>query len=212
MPTWITVTASVVTILSLIGGALNFPYVPMWFGLYGAEKHSPRGKLVYKFIWGFPIVAIVSLILGWTSNGIYTLIPIAYAIIIWFIRPNKHDSQGPDTQYRDAHKNLEARLADIEYRWQQWESQGATRQYLLLTLLAKSHDAANAINSSISHSEKLHSAVETSLYDNDTATVYVRVTLDTVDKDTIITILKRIVDIAWKTECEVSSIDVMEEE
>lgn len=212
MPVWITSLASVITLFILLGGALNFPYLPMWFGIYGADRHSLRGKLIFKLIWLFPVVAIVCLLLGWTSNGLYTLMPIVYVIIVWLLRPNKDDSSKPSMRYRNSHENLEARMAEVDYRWAQWTSQTATHQYLLINLFASSRESAEQLKSKLTVSENLHSDIDISFYENNTASVYARIKLDAVEKDAIVVILKRIIDIAWQTGCEVFSIDVMEEE
>jgi len=212
MPVWVTILVSIVTVFILIAGALNFPYVPMWFGLYGADRQSARGKLVYQLIWAFPLVAVVSLYLGWAQNGSFALLPMVYIVIVWALRPNRGYSKGPGKDYSSASQNLDAKLAEVDFRWSQWASQKAQKQYLFITLFASSGEAADRLKARLTESENLHSDIEIQSYDNDTASLYVSIMLDTMEKDRVITILKRMVNTAWQIDCEVSAIDIMEDE
>ena len=37
MPTWAIALSNIVTFIIIIGGALNFPYIPMFFGVYAGS-------------------------------------------------------------------------------------------------------------------------------------------------------------------------------
>jgi hypothetical protein len=211
MPTWITVTASIVTVIVILAGALNFPYIPMFFGVHGSERASTRGKLIVKLIWLFPPVSLLCLYLAWTVNGYFSLIPFGYIAFTWGIRANKTTGAEPAREYTTKQENLKARIAELEYRWNSWAENRSTSHYILFTFFAGSTASAQALRDTLAKTENLHGEIELSTYDNGTASVYVRISLDKIDKNVITALTGRMVDVAWDNKCELLSLDVMED-
>jgi len=212
MPTWAIVLSSVMTIIIILGGAVSFPYVPMFFGVYDAERYSLRGKFIVKLIWLFPLASLIFLYIAWTSNGLFALAPFAYLAFVWSIRANKGDSAGPGMQFSSKQQNLKASLDELEYRWESWQNNKPTNNYLLFSFFAPSVELAKPLKDIISKTEKLHSEIEESNYDNKSLTLHARIKLDSIDKNTITETTKRMIDAAWNNNCELSSLDVMEDE
>lgn len=55
---------TILVVLVLIFGALNFPYVPMFFGVVDGNSGSTKDRLILKLIWFYPVVTLVSLVLA----------------------------------------------------------------------------------------------------------------------------------------------------
>jgi hypothetical protein len=210
MPFWLSVILNVVTVIIILGGALNFPYVPMLFGLYDGAKYILHGKFIARLIWLFPIVAIYSVYVSSTSNTFVALVPYAYLSILWIIRPNKKKSAEPASEHKTRSNNLEARLKEIEYRSSSWQNYKNDNIYYLLTFLAPDHESSGKLRKILAGGENLYSDIETSPYSNKAESVYVRIRINSVDKSCLTDITRRMVEIAWDNGCELSSIDVLE--
>ena len=183
----------------------------MYFGVYEAERYSLRGKLIVKLIWLFPFAAIVFLVLAWSASGWFALVPFVYIFIVWSIRANKKINAGQVKQYQSKQDNLGARQRDLDYRWESWAQIDANNTYLLLVFFAPSRESADQFRAGILKEEKLHGEIEQSSYDNESLTLHVRIQLESVNRKLIEVILKRMIDKAWDNNCELLSLDVMEE-
>jgi len=212
MPTWAIILSSIITVIIIMGGAISFPYIPMLFGVYDAERYSLRGKLILKLIWLFPFVAMLFLYLSWTSNGLYSLAPFIYIIAVWSIRANKGASSGPGKRYTSKQQNLQERLDQLDYVLKSWTNNESRNNYLLFSFFSPSPENATVLKDSIGQTEKLHSEIEESVYDNNSSTIHVRTNIDSVDKDNISSITQRMIDIAWNNNCELVAVDIMEDE
>lgn len=184
----------------------------MYFGVYEAERYSQRGKLIVKLIWLFPLAAIIFLVLAWLENGWFVLAPFVYIFLVWNIRVNKSINSGQVKQYQSKEDNLDARQKELDYRWESWSKIEAKNTYLLLTFFVSSQETIDQFRVRILKGEKLHGEIEQSSYDNESLTLYVRIQLESVNRKLIEAILKRMVDNAWDNNCELLSLDVMEED
>lgn len=223
MPTWILTVFSLLTVIIILGGAINFPYVPMFFGVHGAERYSSRGKLITQLIWLFPPVSLYFLYQAWTGTGLMVFAPLVYIAVLWAIKPGNTASNGPARQFKNQQENLEARRAECDYRWKAWEQQisgtantgktgSSETSHVYFSFFAPDQTAADHLQQAISNSEKLQSGFTTSSYENGSLSVYASVKLAPLEKPVVVQAVERLTDIAWQHQCELLSLDVMEDD
>lgn len=211
MPSWLLTLLSIITVIIVMAGVLNFPYIPMLFGVYGGDRYSFRGKWISRLIWLFPLASGACLYAAWNSNSYFSLIPFAYIIAVWSIRANKGAGAGTGKQYSTKQENLAERLAEIEYRWASWKELNPTRNYMIFTFFAPDSEHANNLKSNLANTEKLHSEIELSENTNGTLLLYSRISLNGIDKQVVTDLTTRVIDVAWDYKCELMTLDVMEE-
>lgn len=210
MSDWILVLFTIASLLVLLAGVFNFPYVPMLLGVYSSAGNAFRGKLILKLLKIYPVVTLVSIYLSWSSNTYYAFVPFVYILFLWIIRDNKVDSSGPSRQYTSLQHNLDARLKELEYRWKSWLEIESKNLYISFRFFAPDESAVNALKNIFMKNESLYGDIETNTYDNGVFSVYVYIKIDSIDKQSISTIIKRMLDIAWANNSELLSLDVME--
>ena len=210
MPTFLLITISIGVLVLILAGVVNFPYVPMWFGIYGAERYSARGRLVYALIWLFPLIAIVSLLIGWFYNGLWSLLPVAYFIITWLIRPNRHAANQPEKRYTEYGQNLNALKQDVDAYWSDWLENASERNYLLARVFTPDIEAKKTFLEASENLANKFGNPEISDYENCSASVYIQILLNDFDKEIITKIVQDLTNVAWEAQCEVWSIDIME--
>ena len=211
MTSWLLVLLTIVSILIVLAGVFNFPYVPMFFGVYGSTQNTLRGKLILKLLWLFPVATVISIYLSWVSNSFYAVIPFIYLFILWIIRANKGDSSGPSRQYACLRDNLVARFDELAYRWSSWQELESKNLSILYRFFAPDEDSANALKKIVVASEQLHGSIEMNAYKNNTYSVYVSIKLDVVEKKLLEAITERMVNVAWSSKCELVSLDILED-
>lgn len=96
-------------------GALNFPYVPMFFGIYGAERYSFRGKIVLRLLWLFPVISVVSLLAAWALNSFYGVLPLLYLLLLFLFRGNRNSKRHTKLLYKSSEENFDALKYQVEY-------------------------------------------------------------------------------------------------
>jgi hypothetical protein len=212
MPTWAAILLSSITIIVILGGAINFPYIPMFFGVYGGEKNTFRAKLILKLIWIFPFAALMFIYLSLTANSLLSLAPFAYIAIVWSIRLNKDSNKGPTKKYVSQQENLQAILDEIEYYWESWPHNNSDNNHILFGFLSSSKESSTHLKNNITKTEKLYCEIEESTYKNNTSTVYSSIRVESLSKAAIIDTCRRLIDIAWESNCELLSVDILENE
>lgn len=212
MPTWAISISTIITVIIILGGALNFPYIPMLFGVYGADRHTGRGRLVYILIWLFPFAALACLIVAWTSNTLFALAPFAYIVITWLMRPNKGINSGPSKHYSSESQNLQACLSDIDDNWPEWSSYSPDKCFMLFSFFSPSKEASIALKQSLTKNVKLCDDFEESVYDNHSQTTHASIYLEKLSKEAISEITRRVVNTAWSNNSELQSLYVMKNE
>jgi hypothetical protein len=211
MTSWILILLTILLILIVLAGVFNFPYVPMFFGVYGSDRNTLRGKLILKLLWSFPVVTVICIYMSWATNPFYSAIPFIYLTFLWSIRANKGVSSGPSRQYSSMRDNLAARIDELSYRWGSWQEFRSNNLFVLYRFFAPDEDSANTLKEIIVNSEKLHDAIEMNAYQNETFSVYASIKLAAVDKKLLTAITERMVTVAWNNKCELISLDVMED-
>ena len=211
MSNWVLILFTMVSVLVLLAGALNFPYVPMWLGVYGNTRDSFRGRLILKLLWLFPAVTFAGIYLSWASHSLYIFIPFVYLFLLWNIRANKVDSSGAARQYNTLQDNLKARLDELEFRWPTWLEIDSEKKYILYRFFAPDEASASILKQTLVANEKLHDDIEMNTYKNKTFSVYVSITLESMEKNALIVLTERMVNIAWANKSELLSLDVVED-
>jgi|GEM_PF-5512984 len=104
--------ASVFIIFIIIAGAFNFPYIPMFFGVYGADRHSVRGRLIVALLWLFPIISLLSLVFIWSLSVFFIFIPVVNIFLLFFLRVKGNDQEV--AQYNSKENNISELNYQIE--------------------------------------------------------------------------------------------------
>ncbi len=212
MPTWIIIISSIFSFTLIAGGAMFFPYVPMVFGVLDNERDSVRSKLIIKLIWLFPIIATISLYQAWTSNSYFAIAPFIHFAIIYSIRANKNASAGSKNEYSSMQENLDAKMVQINHYWSNWECLNPNKSLAIFTFYAPTFDIGTTLKDKLIELEKNCSSVELAEpFKNGSVILDVEFTLNLIDKTAIETITKQLIELAWDTQCELKSLDVMED-
>jgi len=210
MPSWLLGFISFIAV-SIIGfGAINFPYVPMLFGVYGAERYNLHGKVIVKLIWLYPLITTVCLYLAWTSNPWLSLAPFAYIVAVWSIRPNKAPATAPSGEFSTKQENVAARMDELNYRWDSWQSLKPENLYVLFTLFSRNKDSADKLKNEIAKTETMYGKVEMTSNPNGTMTVFAPIKIEVIDREVITTLTTKIIDVSWQNQSQLLSLDVME--
>jgi len=209
MPTWLLALLSFIVIFTIGIGLINFPYVPMFFGAYGAERGSLRGKLIVKLLWFFPLVSIACLYVAWSTNRLISLIPFIYFLFVWSMRVV---NTGLVKQYATKQENLTHSLSLIEKKWDSWQTVNSAKCYLAFTFFAPSSEDASRLKDALVKTEKLHGDFKMSSEPNGTLNIIAYIKLGLFDKNSVTTHITRMVDMAWNNCCELWFINMMEDQ
>ena len=210
MPTWVIVTTGVICSIVTMWGIAVFAFVPMLFGVYGAERYSFRGKLILKLLWLFPPTWMVSLYFAWTTNSYLTVVPYVYLVFLWLIRPNKDAGKPPSSQYASKENNLRVIIQEIDDCWDEWSKLNPSENYLFFTFFAPGKDEADKLHASLRQVDKLHGDIELMPHLKHTVKLHAGITLSRIEKTTIARIAEQMTSLAWANDCELSLIDMME--
>jgi hypothetical protein len=209
MPTWLLSLLSFIVVFTIGIGAIGFPYVPMFFGVHGAERGSFRGKLIVKLLWIFPLVSIACLYVAWSANGLASLIPFAYFATVWSMRIK---ATGPIKQYATKKANLVASLSVLENKWNSWQPINTATCYLSFTFFAPSNEKSTQLKYAIVKTEKLRDDTEISSQPNGTCFFDAYIELDAIDINSVTACITRMMDVAWNNSCELWFINIMEDQ
>lgn len=212
MPTWLLALISFMTISVIAMGTISLPIVPQFFGVYGAESDSFRGKLIVKLLWIFPLVSIVCLYIAWTSNSFFSLVPVAYFVLVWTMRVNKRANSGIVKQFTTKQENLTHSLSVLEKKWSAWQTNSPTKSYMYFGFFAPSSEYAARLNDELVKTEKLRCEIETTTEPNGNLDISVDIKLDVIDKNNLTTLITRMVDKAWNNNCELWLFDLREDQ
>lgn len=207
MPAWFLVLISFMTVSVIAMGAISFTIVPMFFGVYGTESDNFRGKLIVKLLWMFPLVSIACLYIAWTSNSFFSLGPVAYFALVWSLRMNKRANSGVGKQFTTKQENLADSLLYLEKNWDRWQAlqsgkKPPTKSSVDFNFFASSTENAALLKDVLVKTEKLHRDIEISPQPNGGFDISVGITLDAIDKNSVTTLITRMVDKAWDNNCE----------
>ena len=162
MPTWIVLLSSILCASAILGGAMYFPLIPMFFGVGKQQKESLRGKLVIALIFIFAPVSIISIYVSWTSNSYFSLLPFAYFAVLFSLRVNKNASAGPRNQYASLQENIDAKMEEIDYSWLQWSKLANAENLAIFTFYAPNNDCASKLKSNLASSKDINCSAKLS--------------------------------------------------
>jgi len=210
MPTWFIALTSVIFGIVIMWGAVMFPLVPMLFGLYDEERHTLRGRILFISICLFPLVFIYCIYVAWTTNGYYALVPYPYILFLWLFRLNKVTGNAR-SRYTSKQENLEDGQIWIDRGWPEWRDINSTgKTYVLFKFFAPNNEEAAKLQGQLEQANELFEPISANSNDNKSVRVHVRIKLVSIDKQMIMDMTTRMVDMAWNSHCELSDLDVME--
>jgi len=212
MPFWVIIVSSIFSVFIISWGIVFTALIPQFFGVHGAESDSFRGKLIVKLILIFPLVAIGSLYIAWTSNHYFALVPFVHFAIVYAIRVNKNAHTGPSSEYSSKQENVDALLNQVNDGWDEWK-QLYTKNYLaILTFYGSTHDDGVNLKDKLSSAKNKHTEMELTTYKNGSVNLDTEVNLTSLDKSAIEIMIKELVELAWNNQCQLNNLDIMEGE
>ncbi len=211
MPVWILTTITIVSVVLILGGVLSFPYVLMFFGVYGQARQEPREKLIVTLLWLAPLFAVSCLVVAWLfreSISYIALLPLAYIILLWNIRANKQDTSGPQKRFADKQQNQDEQNIEQEYKWESWSAQNSPKIYLSFEFWAPNLLQATKIREEVAKNPQLSKPVKLTNESNDSISIYVYFDLEKVDRTLINKYITAMLNLAWLYESELVSTEV----
>lgn len=209
MPNWLACISCVFLIIVTLGGLLNFPYIPLFFGVYGNNKSTLRAKLLIWLLSLFPFVVFISIFLSWRLNTNYILSPFVYGGLVWALKPNKkvlHSSIKPQTNKGV----LQSRLKEVEYEWGNRQSTQASA-YVLFVLVVKTREASKDLCLHINKAIPLKQSIEYKKGNDKQCFIEVRALLSKASKQDLITLTEKMDNLCCKNSATLLSLSIMEE-
>jgi len=211
MPSWVIVISTIFSVITMIWGLLFSARVPQVFGVYDAGYETFRGKVIVTLIMLFPIVAIGSLYIAWTSNSYFALLPFVHFAVVYFIRKNKHISAGPTKEYSSSQQNIESILKQIDECWDEW-TQLKTENYIaVITFYAQTNDDGVTLKNKLSSEKGQYTEMELTSYKNRSINLDIEISLVSLERAYIETMVKELIELAWKNDCELTDLDILED-
>lgn len=202
---WLALSA--VLLLLAAASLLNFPYIPLFFGLYGANAVSLRGRLMSKALAAFPILAVGAVILGWLLTPLAFAVPFIWLILLWLIKPNT----GPDrtSRFKNASENRQALADELVFELNNAPFFGQHGSYLLCIVLCPTDEAATIFCASLGHIPTYSPNVLKK--SGDDTLCELRLDLHALTQPQLVSLLDEITQSAWKQSAVVSSINILRE-
>ena len=194
-----------VVLIVIVAGALNFPYVPMFFGIYGAERYSFRGKIVLSLLWLFPVVSVVSLLAAWALNSFYGVLPLFYLMVLFLFRGNKSKRHG-DSLYRTSEENFDALKYQLDYLLH--DESFSVRIKLLFKIILSEHENPDLFRKYI---KELY-GVDLVLNDDKHSDKYHSASFELVlEGESMLESIRSVFDAVWKYRAEVVSVSLVDD-
>ncbi|MCA6064758.1 hypothetical protein [Thalassolituus marinus] len=165
---YLNILITVVILIITAAGVLNFPYVPMFFGIYGSERHSFRGRVILSLLWLFPIISAVSLVAAWALNSFYGVLPLLYLLLLFLFRGNRNSTDHSELLYGSSEENFDALKYQVDYLLQ--DESLSVQSGLLFKINLSEHEnlelfrkyikecyGVDLVLNSENHSDKCHS-------------------------------------------------------
>jgi hypothetical protein len=202
---WLALSA--ILLLLAAASLLNFPYIPLFFGLYGANAVSLRGRLMRKALTAFPILAVGAVILGWIITPLAFGVPFIWLILLWLIKPDTGSER--ISRFKDASENRQALADELVFELNNAPFWGQHGSYLLCIVLCPTDQAANTFCASLRHI-RTHSPNVLKQSGDDTL-CELRLDLQALTQPQLVSLLDEITQCAWKQSAVVSSINILRE-
>jgi hypothetical protein len=184
---------------------LNFPYIPLLFGLQGAAAHSLRGRMLAKALSLVPVLALACIGLGWLLSPAFFLLPFAALALIWLLRPTCEPER--TSRFANSEENRALLARSLSYELRRLEPAEAAGHYMLCTLLCPSESIAQHICHLLAHLP-LHSAAQIKSFAEDTL-CELRIRLISLEQVAVATLVDEINQCAWSNQSIVSSLSIL---
>lgn len=186
------------------GGLVNFPYIPMFFGLYGANAKSRRGRLLGKALAFFPVLVVISLALGWMFSPVLLFVPLAWLLLIWLFRPVNEPEL--TSRFASEAENCEQLVRSLADELAICEKPQSDQSYFLFRVLCPSRESVDAIvQQSATHN--FSGPAEIDVYPSEVVCV-LRVTITSTEMKNLQQLIGDIVRVAWRNAAIVSSVSI----
>lgn len=184
---------------------LNFPYIPLFFGLHGANGQSLRGKILSKALSIFPVLALICVGLGWFLSPLGFVLPFVWLVLIWVLRPRSAPELVARFASSDENRALLAR--SLTYELGQLESSEAAGHYLLCRLQCPSAAVAQHICTLLAHLPQ-HSEPSIKPFADETI-CEVRISLVSLAEPAVAELVEQVNQCAWSHQSIVSSVSIL---
>jgi|GEM_PF-3743966 len=199
------VVLSVFLLLLAAACLLNFPYIPLFFGLHGANGQSLRGKILSKALSIFPVFALTCVGLGWFLSPLAFVLPLAWLALIWVLRPRSEPELAARFANSDENRALLAR--SLSYELGQLESTEAAGHYLLCRLQCPSEAVAQHICMLLAHLPQ-HSEPSIKPFSDETI-CELRLSLTSLAQPALDELVEQVNQCAWGNQSIVSSVSIL---
>lgn len=209
MSSMLLVIITVVLVAVVLLGAVSFPLVPAFFGVYGQAAKQPLGRLIIRLLWVFPLFTLVSLGIAWRMGaGYIAILPFLYLLFIWLIRANKQDSSAPQKRFSVQQQNIEEQRRELEYKWASWVDNNNASAYLSFEAWAPNEKQALGLRDFILRSEDVIGEVHLENAGGGSVVLTFGLVLNAFERSEIVSEIDRVVDFVWQFSCELSSTEV----
>ena len=185
-----------------------FPYASAFFGVVDYSNARGRAKLIVVLIKLFPLVSVVALYLAWTSMSYLALVPFVHFGLVYSIRENKNLADGPTKQFKTETDNLESIMTTVEISWQQWLEEKASKNLLLVTFFAENTTLASTLIQKIKSSDLALLDDSSNSFKNGSKLCDVEFAINSFERNPIEDLIKKLVRLAWESDCELKHLDV----
>lgn len=210
----ILIVITLVILLLILAGAVNFPYVPMFFGVYGPTAKEPRGRLIVALLWLAPLFALICLAIAWSSATAryVALLPAVYLILLWFIRPNKQDTAGPQKRFSQKQQNIDEQLREEQYKWSSWLENDLSSSFVCFEVWSPNLEQAEKFRAGFIQQQELATPIKIASQSNGSVLLFVAQRSGgsggDAQRELIQQQIMALIDMAWQHGCELISTEV----
>lgn len=203
---------SVVLVLTALIGAVNFPLVPAFFGVYGQSRHEQRGRTLVKLLWLFPILTVICLVVAWgASSTVISYIaffPLIYLMFLWSLRANKQDGSGTEKRFSVVKENVDEQIRELEYKWASWEEIFRNNSIMCFEAWLPNEAQAFELQETLSKKVQLIGIVDSEKEDDKTVVMRFSIPIDTINKPEVIGKINNMIDLIWQSGGELCSTEI----
>lgn len=186
--------------------ALNFPYVPMFFGIYGAERYSVRSKIVLSLLWSFPLISAVSVIAVWRWNSFYGVLPLLYLLLLFLFRGNRNSKRHTKLLYKSSEENFDALKYQVKYFLH--DESFSVRGRFLFKIYLSEHENLELFRKYIKNLYGVDLVLKNEKYSDRYHSVSFELVLD---RESMQESIRSVFDAVWKYRAEVVSVSLLDD-
>ncbi len=199
-------------VLTLLIGAVNFPLVPAFFGIYGRARQEARGKVLMRLLWFYPIFTLACLAVAWGSVGsvlsYVALLPFVYVGSLWSMRANKQDSSASEKRFSTTQENMEEQVREMDYKWHSWAEALNDECVLRFEAWLPNASMASELQQALVKSKRAAGDFSVEKDSDGSVMLHFAAPLESKTKTAIRADIKGTIDVIWQYSGELSSSEI----